>query len=85
MRRSWIVWVLMVWVLSTAGTAQATIEQGKVYKAAFGDKPKCVHCHVDEKPKKEGDHELNAYGLKVKTAAGEAEPTEEHYKAVGPS
>lgn len=85
MKRLYRMMLIAVCMAGLSAPAFATIEQGKAYKAVFGEKPKCVHCHVAEKPKKEGDHDLNAYGLKVKAAAGETEPTEEHYKAVGPS
>ncbi len=65
----------------------ADVEQLKVYKQAFPDsKPKCVSCHLDEKPKKDkGKHELNEYGKKVmaelKTEKGK--PKAENYKTVG--
>lgn len=85
MKRLYRTLLMAVFLSGLCLPAFATIEQGKTYKAAFGEKPKCIHCHVDEKPKKEGDHELNDYGHKVKAAAGEAEPTEDTYKAVGPS
>jgi hypothetical protein len=68
--------------------AQANIKQSKMYKEAFdGSKPKCIDCHVSDKPKKEdGQHELNDYGLAVKAAAAaEAEITADTYKQVGAS
>ena len=53
-------------ILFTA-SSWANVEQIKIYKKAYSEeKPKCVHCHVAEKPKKDGDHELNEYGKKVK-------------------
>lgn len=61
----------------------ANVKQIKLYKEAFPDeKPKCSHCHVSDKPKKEdGEHELNDYGKK---AAGiKAEPDADTYKAAG--
>lgn len=72
--------VLVLWTSS----AWATIDQAKVYKKAYGlDKsPKCVGCHVSEKPKKDENNELNEYGLKVKALM--AEPDEEAYKTAGP-
>lgn len=85
MKRLCRMMLMAVFLSGLSAPASATIEQGKAYKAVFGEKPKCVHCHVDEKPKKEGDHELNDYGKKVMAAAGESEPTEDTYKAVGPS
>lgn len=65
--------------------AWANVKQIKAYKEAFPDeKPKCIHCHAVEKPKKEdGQHDLNAYGEKVKALA--AEPTVETYQAAGKS
>jgi hypothetical protein len=59
------------------------VDQAKTYKKAFGlDKaPKCVGCHVSEKPKKDEDHALNEYGLKVKALA--ATPDEEAYQKAG--
>jgi hypothetical protein len=54
----------------------------KAYKEAFeGEKPKCLACHVDEKPKKEGPHDLNEYGKKVQEAAKKATPAEAVYDA----
>ncbi len=64
--------------------AHASIDVVKVYKAAFeGSKPKCNFCHVLALPKKEdGQHDLNAYGQKVKDAGGK-EITAEALKSVG--
>ena len=66
-------------------SAQADVNQIKLYKEAFPDaKPKCIDCHVDAIPKKdEGKHEWNAYGKKVKEISKEAKPTAETYKKVG--
>ena len=63
--------------------AWANVKQIKAYKEAFPEeKPKCIHCHVSEKPKKEaGEHELNDYGKKVKQLR--EEPDTETYKAAG--
>lgn len=65
----------------------ANIEQIKEYKKAFPDeKPKCGHCHVDDKPKKEaGAHDPNEYGKKVIAAKQAEKPDAETYKAVGPN
>ena len=72
----------MGWTV-TRVTAYANVKQIKAYKEAFPDeKPKCSHCHVSEKPKKEdGEHDLNAYGKKAKEL--KAEPDAETYKAIG--
>ncbi len=73
----------MIFIFVAVAKGAADPEQIKVYKKAFPDsKPKCISCHVDEKPKKEdGKHELNAYGLKVMAIA--EKPTEETYKQAG--
>lgn len=67
--------------------SEASVKTLKVYKKAFPEMaPKCVYCHVDEKPKKdEGKHELNAYGLMLKKELGEVEEkaTEETFKEIG--
>jgi len=67
----------------TAVPAQASLKEIKKYKEAFPDsKPKCINCHVDEKPKKEdGRHDPNDYGKAVIKAA--SEPTVDIYKQVG--
>lgn len=66
--------------------AWADVGQIKIYKSAFPDsKPKCINCHVDEKPKKEdGKHEPNEYGKKLAAAKTGEKPDAETYKAVGP-
>ncbi|MEI7998148.1 MAG: hypothetical protein WCH62_01400 [Candidatus Omnitrophota bacterium] len=76
---------VVVSVLMWSVPALASMAQIKVYKEAFTDaKPKCVGCHVDAMPKKDGDHELNAYGKAVADAAGkDAKPTVDTYKKVG--
>ena len=63
--------------------ASANVKMIKAYKEAYPDeKPKCQHCHVDEKPKKEdGKHDMNAYGKKVMEIA--KEPTAETYRKAG--
>ncbi len=65
--------------------AQADLKEIKAYKEAFSDaKPKCINCHVDEKPKKdEGQHDPNDYGKAVIKAAGSDKPTADTYKTVG--
>lgn len=75
--------LIALFVFFAASPCWASIKQVKAYKEAFPDeKPKCNGCHVSEKPKKEdGEHELNAYGLKV--AALKAEPDAETYKTAG--
>jgi|GEM_PF-991971 len=57
-----------VFMFSTA--AQANLNMIKAYKEAFPDAhPKCINCHVDEKPKKEdGQHDNNEYGKAAKAA-----------------
>lgn len=65
-----------------AGVSHADIAQIKVYKEAYPDsKPKCIDCHTAALPKKDGDHELNDYGKKVKALADK--PTAEEYKKAG--
>ena len=64
--------------------ALATLDQVKLYKNIFGEKPKCTTCHVDRIPKKEtGKHDLNEYGQKLKAAKTKDMPDEETYKKVG--
>ncbi len=64
--------------------AFATVDQVKLYKSNFGDKPKCTTCHVDKIPKKDdGKHELNEYGQKLKEAKTQEVPDDETYKTVG--
>ena len=76
--------VLTVIGLGLAHTAYANVGQLKIYRAVYPDfKPQCGYCHVSEKPKKDdGQHDLNAYGMKAKDMAGE--PTEDIYKTLGP-
>lgn len=72
-------------LISFGVIAHADIKQIKAYKEAFPEsKPKCIECHVDEKPKKDdGAHEANDYGKAVVAAAGAEEPTADAYKTVG--
>ena len=85
MKISLVVLAMVAVFFGILTSANANVEQLKVYKKAFDDKPKCIHCPVDEKPKKDsGLHELNEYGKKVMQAAGDETPTEETYKAIGP-
>lgn len=79
----------ILFLLSSLPMAFANVKQIKAYKEAFPDtKPKCVHCHVDEKPKKEdGAHEWNDYGKKVKelaVAAKKESADADTYKEAGP-
>jgi hypothetical protein len=79
---------MMFGILASFATPSfANVGQIKEYKKAFPDaKPKCIQCHAVEKPKKEdGQHDLNAYGKKVKDAAKAQPPTDAAYKAVGPA
>ncbi len=63
--------------------AQADIKEIKKYKEAFPEsKPKCVECHLQEKPKKDdGQHEMNDYGKAVLEKAKET--TADTYKELG--
>lgn len=62
----------------------ASVDQAKLYKSVFGQKPKCISCHTDKVPKKEdGKHDLNEYGKKLKAAKIKESPDEETYKTVG--
>lgn len=74
---------IFVFALTCVSPAFANVKMIKAYKEAYPDeKPKCQHCHVSEKPKKdEGQHEMNEYGKKVLEIA--KEPTAETYKAAG--
>ncbi len=69
--------------LLTAVLAHANLKETKKYKEAFPEtKPKCINCHMDEKPKKDdGQHDPNDYGKAVIKAA--SEPTVDTYKQVG--
>ena len=81
-----VVWVVVGLFLSSSflSPAFANVKQIKAYKEAYPDtKPKCIHCHTIEKPKKEdGKHDLNEYGKKVK--AIKEVPDSETYKQAGP-
>ena len=72
-------------VLFLAGAipAHANLKEIKKYKEAFPDaKPKCIECHMDEKPKKDdGQHDPNDYGKAVLNVAKET--TVETYQKVG--
>ena len=63
--------------------AYANPKQVKSYQEAFPDaeKPKCISCHAVAKPKKDANHDLNAYGKKVKALA--ETPAAEEYKKAG--
>ncbi len=73
----------VLFILNGIIPAHADLKEIKKYKEAFPEaKPKCIECHVQEKPKKDdGQHELNEYGNAVKAKAEEI--TAETYKAVG--
>lgn len=74
--------VSIFFFLLSMTAAQADLPQVKLYKEAYPDaKPKCINCHTAAVPKKDGDHELNDYGKKVK--ATDEKPTAETYKKVG--
>ena len=77
--------VAVVFSFTGSPTAWANVKQIKAYKETFPDeKPKCAHCHVDEKPKKEdGRHELNEYGKKVLKAKTGETPDAETYRNAG--
>ena len=61
--------MLFVFVIISVGytSAWANVKQLKTYREVYPDyKPQCIYCHTSDKPKKEdGEHELNAYGLKL--------------------
>ncbi len=63
--------------------AVANPKQAKLYLEAFPnmEKPKCIACHTIEKPKKDANHDLNAYGKKVKELT--ETPTADDYKKAG--
>ncbi|MBF0489032.1 MAG: hypothetical protein HQL15_00255 [Candidatus Omnitrophica bacterium] len=71
-----------VLVLGFSIPAQANMKIVKAYKEAYPDeKPKCIGCHVDAMPKKDGAHDPNDYGKALKAAA--AEVTVDSIKKVG--
>ncbi len=80
------IFLLAVMALFSCGLASANIKQVKVYQEAYPDaeKPKCIACHTAEKPKKEGDHELNDYGKKVDASKTGEAPTADDFKKAGP-
>ena len=75
--------LLFILILVSGSPVLANVKMIKAYKEAYPDeKPKCQHCHVDEKPKKEdGKHDMNEYGKKVLEIA--KEPTAETFKKAG--
>jgi hypothetical protein len=77
--------ILGIGIILSSYQAKADLAQIKIYKEAFSDsKPKCIECHVSEKPKKEdGAHELNEYGKAVKEVTGEEEIDAENYTKIG--
>ena len=79
-----IKYFVFVFILCLASPALATVDQVKLYKKVFGDKPKCISCHTNKTPKKEeGKHELNDYGKKLKETKAKEMPDEDTYKTVG--
>lgn len=77
-------WSFFGLIFLWSGAALANVEQVKLYKKAFGEKPKCACCHVDKLPKKDdGKHDLNEYGEKVKAAKTGEMPDEATYQKVG--
>jgi len=81
---------VLLGLLCWAAPARADLKEIKKYKEAFPDaKPKCINCHVDEKPKKDdGQHDPNDYGKAVLKAAQDAKaeegkPTADTYKKAG--
>ncbi|MBF0511444.1 MAG: hypothetical protein HQL13_03850 [Candidatus Omnitrophica bacterium] len=80
-----MMFLIMTGLILGLGSARADMAQMKVYKEAYPDaKPKCINCHMDKFPKKEGGHEPNEYGKAVIKAAGTEAPTADAYKKVGP-
>ncbi|MEI8345757.1 MAG: hypothetical protein WCG06_06770 [Candidatus Omnitrophota bacterium] len=73
----------IIFLLVVSAVAWADVAQMKLYKEAFPEeKPKCSSCHVAAMPKKaDGEHQLNAYGTKVK--AIKATLDVEAYKTAG--
>ena len=68
-----------------AASAMADMGQIKAYKEAYPDAQlKCIDCHVDKMPKKDGAHDPDDYGKAVIKAAGTSAPTADTYKKVGP-
>lgn len=69
----------------SSNETQANIKQAKIYKEAFdGSKPKCIDCHVSDKPKKDdGQHDLNEYGKALMEVAADEEITADTYKKLG--
>lgn len=73
----------MFLVFLIVSNAHADLKQIKFYKEAFPQaKPKCIECHVQEKPKKDdGMHDPNDYTKAVLEKS--KEPTAKTYKEVG--
>jgi hypothetical protein len=66
-----------------ASPVHADKKQKKYYKRAFKEKPKCIYCHVDAKPKKDdGMHDLNDYGKQAMDIT--EKPKKETYLQLGP-
>ena len=62
-------------VLGISSAAHADMKQVKTYKEAFPDATvKCIGCHTDAMPKKDGPHDVNDYGKAVMAEAQKAAP-----------
>jgi hypothetical protein len=86
MKRNFFILFLSVLIItSLTGASLANTDELKVYRKVYPDvKPGCVYCHVDKIPKKDdGQHDLNAYGQKLKELMGEGDLTEEIIESVG--
>ena len=80
-----IMFAILAGFICWALPVHADMAQIKAYKETYPDaKPKCIDCHVDKMPKKDGAHDPNDYGKAVVKAAGTATPSAYTYKKVGP-
>jgi len=83
-----ITFFVLTGIIFLAVAARADMSQIKAYKEAYPDgKPKCINCHVDAMPKKDGSHENNDYGKAALKAAQDAKldkPTADTFKKIGP-
>ncbi len=74
--------VIVFFSAIVSSAAWADMAEIKKYKEAFPDeKAKCATCHTEALPKKDGNHELNAYGAKVTGISQKT--TAETYKSAG--
>jgi len=66
MKKSLIAVLVVLAALAVSTTLLATIDHQKEFVAKYPDAKaklgKCSTCHVKPLPRKDGDHELNAYG-----------------------